>query len=378
MIPPIRVVVVDDSPFVCQLIANYIGSSTDLQVVGKAFGGAQAIQLVKKLRPDVVTLDVEMPVKDGLETLDEIMRDCPLPVIMVSGLGGRAASVTLSAIEMGAVDFILKYSPGVDTDPSTLRKEVVDKVKAAARTRVLPASEPASPVEISRFTGRPPASSKVSGKVHSPQRPRQRSGRFAPLPGRVVVIGASTGGPVALRELLGEFPADFDAAIVVVQHMPPTFTGVLARQLDRQVALRVREAADGDLLEAGTVLVAPGGHHLLIGPGSRVILNQDPAIGGHRPSIDLTMQSVAKILGRRASGVVLTGMGDDGASGLAAIREASGATFAQDGASCVINGMPQRAIDRGVVDFVSNPVGIARRLVAACLLPRVLLGANPS
>jgi two-component system chemotaxis response regulator CheB len=182
------------------------------------------------------------------------------------------------------------------------------------------------------------------------------------LPGGVVVIGASTGGPVALRELLSNLPADFSAAIIVIQHMPASFTEVLAAQLDRQVPLMVKEAETGDLLQPGLVLVAPGDYHLLLQPNAQVELSQGPAIEGHRPSIDVTMQSVAQIYGARTRGIVLTGMGDDGSQGLISIRSKGGKTFCQDAASCVVNGMPQRAIEKGVVDHVAPPAEIAHLL----------------
>jgi two-component system chemotaxis response regulator CheB len=179
----------------------------------------------------------------------------------------------------------------------------------------------------------------------------------------LIVIGASTGGPLALRELLSGIPGDYPAAIVVVQHMPASFTGVLAAQLRRHVALDVREAEDGDLLRPGLALVAQGGLHLLLRPGLRVALRQGPAVGGHCPSIDVTMESAAQIYGSRVRGVVLTGMGDDGAMGLTAIRAKGGKTYAQDGESCIVNGMPLRAIEKGVVDFIAPPWQIAQMLV---------------
>jgi two-component system chemotaxis response regulator CheB len=181
-------------------------------------------------------------------------------------------------------------------------------------------------------------------------------------PDGVVVIGASTGGPTALRELLGELPGDFPAAILVVQHLPEAFTAVLAAQLDRYTAVTVREAADGDRLEAGLALVAPGGAHLRLTAEARVQLTKEPAVGGHRPSIDVTMQSVAAVYGARTRGIVLTGMGADGTAGLLAIHAQGGLTFAQDGASCVVDGMPQQARATGIIDYVDTPVQLARRL----------------
>ncbi len=355
---PIRVLVTDDSPFVCRLLTSYMQSSPDLQVIGVALNGVRAVELTRQLHPDVVTLDLEMPEMNGLAALERIMHDCPTPVVLVSGVSRQAASVTLQALDIGAVDFILKYTPGIDTDPAALRQEIVAKVRAASQIKVIRS------LRHSRFSTadfgmrnaelgkEQPAPSEPQSAIQNPQ---------SAIPA-VVVIGASTGGPLALRELLGNLPADFPAAVVVVQHMPAPFTGVLAAQLGRQVPLPVQEAAPGDRLQPGRVLVAPGGYHLLLRPDARVELNQGPEIGGHRPSIDVTMQSAAQLYGARTTGVVLTGMGGDGAQGLFAIHAKGGRTFAQDAASCVVNGMPQRAIEKGVVDHVAPPAEIAQLL----------------
>jgi two-component system chemotaxis response regulator CheB len=347
---PIRAVIADDSPFICRLLSTYLQSSPDVQVVGTALNGLRAVELIKELRPDVVTLDLEMPEMDGLGALEQIMYDCPTPVVMVSGVSRQAARVTLQALDLGAVDFILKYTPGVDIDPEVLRQDIIAKVRAAARIKVIRSlrSAPTVHPEVLPVVTPLPL---VSPSVWQP--------------GSVVVIGASTGGPVALRELLMQLPKDFPAAIVIVQHMPPAFTSVLAAQLNRQVALKVKEAAPGDLLQPGLVLVAPGDFHLLVRADGRVELNQGAEIGGHRPSVDVTMQSISQIYGARVKGVLLTGMGGDGALGMVAIHSKGGQTFAQDAESCVINGMPQRAIDKGAVDTIAPPARIAQLLTLA-------------
>jgi len=357
MTVPIRVVVADDSPFVCRLMTSYLQSSPDLQVVGTGLNGAQAIEWVKELRPDVVTLDLEMPVMDGLEALGCIMHECPTPVVLVSGVSRRAAAITLQAIDMGAVDFILKYTPSADTNPEALRQEIIAKVRAAAQIKVVRSLRPHHSQDREVVSTAPSAYPTPTPEV-------QASGGSSPLSGGVVIIGASTGGPVALRELLGNLPADFPAPIIIVQHMPASFTGVLASQLNRQVPLRVKEAEAGDRLQPGLALVAPGGTHLLLRPNSFVELNQGSEIGGHRPSIDVTMQSAAQTYGGRTKGVVLTGMGEDGLLGLVSIRAKGGQTFAQDAASCVVNGMPKRAIEKGVVDTIAPPAKIAQLLRA--------------
>jgi two-component system chemotaxis response regulator CheB len=346
MTPKTRVLVADDSPFVCRLITSYLHSAPDLEVVAIAHDGREALHKVKLLRPDAVTLDLEMPEMDGLEALAYMMRECPTPVVAVSGVSGRAATRTLQALDLGAVDFVLKYAPGVHIDPAELCREILAKVRAASRIRVV------------RSLGNralPPGSSGTAAA-----RPRSEPS------GVVVVIGASTGGPLAVRELLSALPGGFGAGIVVVQHMPRSFTAVLAAQLGRHCRLRVREAEDGDRLDPGNVLVAPGGFHLLVRPGLRVAVCGATVIAGstsYCPSIDAAMESAARVYGSRAMGVVLTGMGDDGASGLQTIHEMGGVTFAQDAESSVIDGMPRRARERGAADHVAAPVRIAELLV---------------
>lgn len=355
MTATIRVVVIDDSPFVCRLLTNYLQMFPDLQVVGTALNGRRAVKLIRELRPDAVTLDLEMAGMSGLETLEQIMHDCPCPVVVVSGTSHHSADLIMQAVNLGAVDFVLKYMPGADTDPEALRQEITAKTRAASRIKVVRSLRLRRPQGGAALLRPPVALTKPF--VH---------GRSSALAARLIVIGASTGGPVALRELLGNLPGDFPVGIIIVQHMPAGFTGVLAAQLDRQVRLKVREARRGDPVQPGLVLVAPGGKHLLLRPDSRVALSHSPEVQGHRPSVDVTMQSAAHVYGSRTIGVVLTGMGSDGAHGLVSIRAQGGRTFAQDDASCCVNGMPQRAIERGVVDHVAPPAEIARLLRRAC------------
>ena len=367
MTVPIRVVVADDSPFVCRLMTSYLQSSPDLQVVGTVLDGAQAVESVAELRPDVVTLDLEMPEMDGLEALGHIMRECPTPVVLVSGVSHQAAVTTLRAIDMGAVDFILKYTPSVDTNPEFLRQEIIAKVRAASRIKVVRSLRPRRPHDKEGAASLPflLEGTSTTPLAHPGAEPEAQTGdSLPPVADNVIVVGASTGGPVALRELLGNLPADFRSPIIIVQHIPASFTHVLASQLDQQVPLKVREAKTGDRLQPGLALLAPGGRHVLLRPNLIVELNQGPEIGGHRPSIDVTMQSAAQTYGARTKGVVLTGMGEDGLLGLVSIRAKGGKTFAQDAASCVVNGMPQRAIERGVVDHVAPPAKIAQLLKA--------------
>ena len=347
----VRVVVIDDSPFVCRLVAAQLRSVSDLEVVGSALDGPRGLELIKALRPDVVTLDLEMPGMNGLEVLDRLMAECPTPAVLLSGVSRQAAAVTMRAIDLGAVDFVLKFTPGVDVAPETLRDEIIEKVRAASRIRVIRSLAPGRASGLASphagDAGRLPAAEPTLGAVQSPD---------------VVVIGASTGGPLAVRELLTSVPESLRSPFIVVQHMPGTFTGALASHLDRLIPLCVKEAQERDRLLPRSVLVAPGGRHILFRSDGTVSLNGGPEIGGHRPSIDVAMQSAAQVFGSRAIGVVLTGMGDDGTAGMLAIHAKGGRTFAQSAESCVINGMPQRAIERGVVDHVAPPCEIARLL----------------
>lgn len=430
MSTPTRVVIADDSPFMVRTLMQHLRSEPGFEVVGTAVTALRAVQLVEKLKPDVVTLDVEMPgwadeqnaaseTEGGLQALQQIMKDVPTPVVMVSGVSREAAAITMQAVEAGAVDFSLKYTPGVNTDPKTFRSEFLDKVRSAAQVHVVrsvAATEPAKAdvdwdarmaaarermrsrdAALKNSTGitTEAASSDNAVAADRAENPLDRTGNSAidQLYQRVnsrrrsehtrtaepvcrasggahsstsacdvLIIGASTGGPTALRELLTQLPRDFSLPIVIVQHMPAAFTGVLAAQLDRRLELRVREAWDNDPLLPGTVLIAPGGQHLKIQPDNTVSLFDAPKVLGHRPSIDVTMKSAVQSLGGRVAGVILTGMGEDGATGLAEIHTAGGATFAQQGDTCVVNGMPGRAIELGAADQVGSPVEIGQRL----------------
>lgn len=363
MTETIRVVVVDDSPFICHLLTSYLQSSPEIQVVGTALNGTQGVNLVKELSPDAVTLDMEMPEMNGLHALKQIMSECPTPVVLISGVCRQAASVALKALDMGAVDFILKYTPGVNTDPEILRQEIIAKLKAAAQIKVIRS------IRISSHHGietRAPTSSAQLLQDRDYAEPKLEQVRkddigLKELLG-VIVIGASTGGPLAIRELLGHLPSDFPYAVIIVQHIPAPFTKVLATQLNQQVPLRVKEAESADRLVPGMVFVAPGDYHLLVNADLTISLSDGPEIDGHRPSIDVTMQSVAQHFGARTKGVLLTGMGRDGSHGLVSIHAKGGKTFVQDGSSCVVDGMPKRAIEKGIVDHIASPDQIAHLL----------------
>lgn len=320
---PIRVLLVDDSATIRHLLRSLLSQDCEIEVVGEAPEPAIARRMIKELNPDVITLDVEMPNMNGLEFLEKIMRLRPMPVVMVSTLTQRGAEVTLSALELGAVDCFPKPTDNAAAVLTATGGELIEKIKAAAGARVRPPRQGAPPPE--------------TGEFH---------------PGDMVVgIGSSTGGVEALLQVLSAFPANCPPT-VITQHMPAHFTTSFAARLSRLCRPEVREARDGDVLKPGQVFLAPGGNtHLEIaGRGSlRCHLLAAPLVSGHRPSVDVLFRSLASSAGPRSIGVILTGMGSDGADGLLQMRKAGAATIGQDEASAIIYGMPRAAYERGAV-----------------------------
>ncbi len=350
----IRVAIADDSAFTCRLLASYLEGTEGCQVVGIAHDASSTLAMVREVKPDVLTLDLEMPGGHGLELLRTIAQQTAVAVVVVSGVTRRAALTTLRALEYGAVDFVLKYTPGAPVGPASLRREIVAKVRLAAA--VPPSARQPAARSAYAVTPREPAPPAARLRGHAP------ADRAASRGDEVVVIGASTGGPRALREVLAQLPADFATPCVIVQHMPPLFTSVFASQLGRHVRLPVHEAGPDDRLEPGRLLLTPGGHHLLLRPHGRFELR--PVEDGtlYRPSIDMTMISAADTFGRDCTGVVLSGMGSDGAEGLKHIRACGGQGYVQEPASCVVAGMPSRALERAGADYVASPALIGSRL----------------
>jgi two-component system chemotaxis response regulator CheB len=326
----IRVLIVDDSAFVRQALTRMLGSAPDIQVVGVAVDGKDALEKVATLKPDVVTLDIQMPRMGGLEALQKIMATSPVPVLLLSSQTREGADVTLRGLELGAMDFVDKSSVQGHMNLLSLADELRTKVRALASV----------PVErIHSIDARP-----VRLEAPAPH------GRRA----EVVAIGTSTGGPPALQAIIPRLPEGLESAILVVQHMPVGFTRSLAERLDARSALRVREAEDGEPVTPGQVLIAPAGRHMKVKKRAgavRIWLDDEPKSTLHRPSADVLMTSVAKAYGVRAVGVILTGMGSDGVEGLRAIRDAGGRTLAESEESCVIYGMPKAAVEAGVVDL---------------------------
>jgi two-component system chemotaxis response regulator CheB len=342
---PIRVLVVDDSPLVRRAIGSLLDADPGVSVVGTAVDGLDALAKVRDLRPDVVTLDVLMPRLDGLKVLACLMRERPARVLMLSSLTQEGADETLQALDLGAVDFIDKMALLATADTVAAGQELLSKIHTAAA------------VDPSRLGRR----ESVHGGAAA------ATPLLRPAGADVVVVGASTGGPPALQALIPALPADLAAGVVVVQHIPAGFTRPLAGRLDAASALSVREAEQGDRVRPGEVLVAPGGRHLTFANRSGelvVVLDFEPSDTQHRPSVDVTMQSAAAVWGRRSAGVLLTGMGADGAWGMWAIRARGGWTLAQSEESCVVYGMPRAAVELGAASEVVPLGTMAARLTA--------------
>ena len=352
-----RVLVVDDSALMRRLLTEILGSDPSLEVVGAAPDPIKAWTLIQTLRPDVLTLDVEMPKMDGISFLERLMRAHPMPVVMVSSRTTKGADTTLRALELGAVDFVAKPTLDVERGLQDLAREIVAKVKAASGARLryhkVTAPAGAGPTVIAPATT--PGAAPPSRQVAPP--PSRTFGALssAAASGTIIAIGSSTGGTEALREVLAPLPAN-SPGIVVVQHMPEHFTKQFAARLDHYCLMRVKEAENGDAIVPGQILIAPGSvMHMEVarqGASPIVRLVDAPPLRHHRPAVDMLFNSCAKILAAKVIGVILTGMGEDGAQGLLAMRRAGARTIAQDEASCVVFGMPKAAIQLGAADYV--------------------------
>jgi two-component system, chemotaxis family, protein-glutamate methylesterase/glutaminase len=341
-----RVLIVDDSALMRELLSGILGSPYDLEVVGIANDPVQALPLLRSLSPDVMTLDVEMPKQDGLSFLADVMRERPLPVVMVSSLTERGSDLALKALELGAIDVVEKPKLDLRAGVMLRAEELLTRVRGAATARPRATSRVSLTASAAPRAAHAPAANTASTPP--------LAARATSLSGRVIAIGASTGGTEALASLLRELPVACPP-VVIVQHMPAQFTHKFATRLDSLCQIRVRQAEEGDALLPGTALLAPGGRHLRIAQGgSHYVARLSSAPEGmpHCPSVDVLFESVAATARQRGVGVILTGMGADGAKGVLAMRKAGGHTFAQDEASCVVFGMPKEAIARGGVERV--------------------------
>ena len=338
---PIRVLVVDDSAFMRKMVTEILDGDADCQVVGQAKNGDEALQKLEMLRPDVITLDVEMPVMDGLTALGEIMDRRPTPVVMLSSLTQQGADMTMRCLERGAVDFVGKPGGAISLNIAAVGAELIAKVKVGARARI---------TTLAVVRKAPPAPKAGGfGLREVPASPAPPLSGAGGRQGRVLLIGSSTGGPRALQTLVPSLPADLGVPVVIVQHMPPGFTASLAQRLDSESPLCVHEAAPGDALVPGHVLVAPGGRHLQFDALGKVFLSDEPPVHGVRPSVDVTLDSLSRLYGKRLVAVLLTGMGKDGARGLKALHDLGGETLAEDESTCVVYGMPRAAWELGGV-----------------------------
>lgn len=343
MAEPIRVLVVDDSAFMRKIISDLLSCDSDIVVIATARDGIDAVEKCKQLHPDVVTLDVEMPRLDGLACLERLMTECPTPTLMVSSLTQEGAATTVRALALGAVDFVAKPSGSISLDMAKVREDLVDKVKVAARANLH---------SVRRRSDALPLGHGQPIKLGT-------SGR------RIVCIGCSTGGPGALHEVLPRLPADLGVPVLVVQHMPPGFTRSLAQRLDELSPLRIREAAAGDHFGPGDVMLAPGGYHMTLADRDTIALNQDPPMHGVRPAVDVMLNSVIRHYGGDVVGVILTGMGFDGARTMAELHRAGGYTIAEHQSTCVVYGMPRAVVELGAADVVAPIQNVAERIVEA-------------
>jgi two-component system chemotaxis response regulator CheB len=343
----IRVLVADDSAFMRTALTRMIESESDLRVVAVAQNGREAIEQVKLLQPDVVTLDVEMPELNGLETLQRIMAECPRPVLMVSSLTLVGAETTLEALASGAFDYVPKQRSHVCLDIVKIREDLISKIRAAAES----------------------AKRKLVPRINTMSAPNISCTNFGHMPPRVVALGTSTGGPRALQQILPMLPQDLPVAVLVVQHMPPGFTAPFARRLDNLCHVSVREAAHNDVIDPGIVYIAPAGSHMTVWHShtgkNHLRISDSPQDTLHTPSVDVMMLSVAEEFHDRCMGVIMTGMGADGLVGMQAIAREGGMTLGQNEETCTVYGMPKSCAEAGVLQRVVSLAQIPEQILQA-------------
>jgi two-component system, chemotaxis family, protein-glutamate methylesterase/glutaminase len=347
----IKVLCVDDSALIRSLMTEIINSQPDMTVVATAPDPLVARDLIKQHNPDVLTLDVEMPRMDGLDFLEKLMRLRPMPVVMVSSLTERGNEITLRALELGAVDFVTKPKVGIRDGMLDYSEKLADKIRAAARARVRQAA---------------PAHHAPAAGAHAPVAAAPLFNNPLLSTEKLIIVGASTGGTEAIREVLVPLPPDAPA-VLIAQHMPPGFTKSFAQRLNGLCRITVKEAEHGERVLPGHAYIAPGHAHLLLArSGANYIahLSDDPPVNRHRPSVDVLFRSAAQHAGKNAVGVILTGMGRDGAAGLLDMKKAGAYTLAQDEASCIVFGMPREAIALGAADEIASLPDMCRRVMA--------------
>ncbi|ATE76440.1 MULTISPECIES: protein-glutamate methylesterase/protein-glutamine glutaminase [Pseudomonas] len=374
----VKVLVVDDSGFFRRRVSEILAADSNIQVVGTATNGKEAIDQALALKPDVITMDYEMPMMDGITAVRHIMQRCPTPVLMFSSLTHEGARVTLDALDAGAVDFLPKNFEDISRNPEKVKQLLCEKILSISRSnRRVSAYTPPAPVAAPAPTPAPlsvgsygssaparPAPAPIAARPHAatPSSPAPKRKAY-----KLVAIGTSTGGPVALQRVLTQLPANFPAPIVLIQHMPAAFTKAFAERLDKLCRISVKEAEDGDILRPGLALLAPGGKQMMIdGRGAVKILPGDERLN-YKPCVDITFGSAAKSYGDKVLAVVLTGMGADGREGARLLKQGGSAIWAQDEASCVIYGMPMAIVKAELADAVYSLDDIGRHLVEACI-----------
>jgi two-component system chemotaxis response regulator CheB len=351
----IKVVVVDDSAFMRKSLSMMLESDPQIKVVATARDGREGIEKIRQHKPDLVTLDVEMPTMDGLTALGIIMKEMPLPVLMVSSVTTEGAQATVEALSLGAVDFIPKELSYVSLDIVKIRDDLVTKVKEIAGSRGLQFRLQRIRSVQARIGGAQPTS-----------RPKPVVTSYPSADWKAVVVGISTGGPFALLQVIPALPAQFPLGVAIVQHMPPRFTRTMAERLNGLSQLSVREAEEGDKVEPGTVLIAPGGQHLTLrrdGGAVRAHISTEPSTTLYRPCADVMMTSAVEAFNAPLLGLIMTGMGKDGLEGLKLLKKKQGYVIAQNEESCVVYGMPKAAVDEGIADSVVPLEGIANALI---------------
>lgn len=355
----IRVIVVDDSALVRSLLAEIINRQPDMECIGTANDPLIAREMIRELNPDVITLDVEMPRMDGIDFLGRLMRLRPMPVVMISTLTERGAEVTMKALELGAVDFVSKPRVGLTNGLNELATQIVDKIRVAAVAQVR-RGQPLLP----KAAGVSGAAGAAGAAVASASSSMGLLGRLSTE--KLIFIGASTGGTEAIKEILVHMPAD-SPAIVITQHMPPGFTTSFAARLNSLCQITVKEASHGERILPGHAYIAPGGKQFSIGRSGAnyiAVVDDGPAVNRHKPSVEVLFKTAASVVGRNAYGIMLTGMGNDGAAAMREMKNAGSYNYVQDEASCIVFGMPREAIAHGAADEVLPLTQIAPALVA--------------
>lgn len=368
----VKVLVVDDSGFFRRRVSEILSADPNIQVIGTATNGREAIEQAQALKPDVITMDYEMPMMDGITAVRNIMQRCPTPVLMFSSLTHEGARVTLDALEAGAVDFLPKNFEDISRNPERVKQLLCEKIHTIARSnrRSLSPQPAATPATPARPAVRPAPTTSTLGRpavAPAPVPAAVSSATPKRKPYKLVAIGTSTGGPVALQRVLTQLPANFPAPLVLIQHMPAAFTKAFAERLDKLCRISVKEAEDGDVLRPGLALLAPGGKQMMVDARGMVkILPGDERLN-YKPCVDITFGSVAKSYADKVLAVVLTGMGADGREGARLLKQAGSQVWAQDEASCVIYGMPMAIVKANLADAVYPLDDIGRHLVEACI-----------